>query len=57
MKKTYQIGQMVRFMIQSGGYGFGKIVERAIKNPHLYKIETATGVYWVMAAEIVTKPK
>lgn len=51
--KTYRVGQAVRFMLQSGGYAVGEIVETSEKNKHAYKVRTATGEFWVMAAEIV----
>ena len=50
--KTYKIGQVVRFMLQAGGYGFGEIIELSEKNKHAYKVRTATGEFWIMAAEI-----
>ena len=50
--KSYRVGQVVRFMLQAGGYGVGEIIEQSQKNKHAYKVKTATGEFWIMAAEI-----
>lgn len=50
--KSYEVGQWVRFMFQAGGFGVGKITERFEKNKHAYRVQTATGEFTVMSAEI-----